>query len=125
LFGKHCLLKKKGWSDYLIFNIYANRKQMDDMNSKSPESWENEIKASIFSTNSVKSFSEEYMFLDIEGFSFCPKRLSFRVPAFSFIYGLSSIIFILTINQRHLNKIDNYEVKKFDAIIYYDCNTIS
>ena len=38
------------------------------MNSKSPEWWENEIKASIFSTNSVKSFSEEYMFLDIEGF---------------------------------------------------------
>ena len=60
--------EKKGWSDYLIFNIYANRKQMDDMNSKSPEWWENEIKASIFSTNSVKSFSEEYMFLDIEGF---------------------------------------------------------
>ncbi len=36
--------ENKGWSDYLIFNIYANKKQMNDMNSKSPEWWENEIK---------------------------------------------------------------------------------
>ena len=33
--------ENKGWSDYLIFNIYANKKQMNDMNSKSPEWWEN------------------------------------------------------------------------------------
>lgn len=50
--------------------------------------------AAFGSTNSVKSFFEEYILLDTEGFSFCPKMHFFRVPAFSFIYGLSSITFI-------------------------------
>ena len=32
------------WSDYLIFNIFANEEQMKEMNSKTPEWWQNEIK---------------------------------------------------------------------------------
>ena len=32
------------WSDYLIFNIFANEAQMKEMNSKPPEWWQNEIK---------------------------------------------------------------------------------
>ncbi len=36
--------ENKPWADYLILNIYANKQQMDDMNSKSVEWWENEIK---------------------------------------------------------------------------------
>ena len=38
--------------------------------------------AAFGSTNSVKSFFEEYILLDTEDFSFCPKILFFRVPAF-------------------------------------------
>ena len=31
--------ENKPWADYLILNVYANKQQMDDMNSKSVEWW--------------------------------------------------------------------------------------
>ena len=36
--------ENKGWADYLIYNIYADKEQMKDMSSKPTEWWENEIK---------------------------------------------------------------------------------
>jgi hypothetical protein len=56
--------ENKGWSDYLIFNIYANKKQMNDMNSKSPEWWENEIKTAHKGKTKrsiIKKYTQETM----------------------------------------------------------------
>ena len=56
--------ENKPWADYLILNIYANKQQMDDMNSKSVEWWENEIKTAHKGKTKrsiVKKYTQETM----------------------------------------------------------------
>lgn len=56
--------ENKPWADYLILNVYANKQQMDDMNSKSVEWWENEIKTAHKGKTKrsiVKKYTQETM----------------------------------------------------------------
>ena len=50
----------KPWADYLILNVYANKQQMDDMNSKSMEWWQNEIKTA-HKGKTKRSIVKKYM----------------------------------------------------------------
>lgn len=56
--------ENKGWADYLIYNIFANEEQMKEMNSKSTEWWENEIKTAHkgkTKKSMVKKYTQETM----------------------------------------------------------------
>lgn len=50
----------KPWADYLILNVFANKQQMDDMNSKSMEWWQNEIKTA-HKGKTKRSIVKKYM----------------------------------------------------------------
>ena len=95
------------WSDYLILNIFANEEQMKEMNSKTPEWWQNEIKTA-HKGKTKRSIIKKYTQEDIN----C-------------IYGLDAdlIMLSLSINSQmflireevHFGKVNNCLLYTSDA----------